>query len=105
MAEAQRKMTEMGIKLKSERVFCILDIRDSQVSLVDGITNLKEFMFSQRKLAPEVDVQVQLIFVGVNTIVKNFMQVLKMAPKGRYQVSTVSTMDEALALVAREMPT
>ena len=101
MAETQRAMMQAGQQLGSEHVFCVLDVRHSQVSFVDGVINIKEFMFKQRNVPALDNLQVSLIFVGMNSVVTNFTQFLKMIPGNKYQVSTAQDMDEALELVKR----
>lgn len=101
LGEAQQSVAQTAQKMGLNRVFCILDIRKSRISFLDGMTNLRDFMFSQRKNAA-ANVQVRIIFVGMDSVGKAFMQMMPMAPKGKYRVGAVDTMDEALELIRRE---
>ena len=102
LGEAQQAIAQTAQKMGMNRVFCIQDIRKSRISFLDGMTNLKEFMFAQRKNR-SADVQVRIIFVGMDSVGKAFMQMMPMAPKGRYRVGAVDTMDEAMEMVRREL--
>jgi hypothetical protein len=104
LAESQQVMMAKGMEQfgpKTPRVFCILDIRDSQVSFVDGLTYFKEMMYIQRKNRLVGSVPVMLIFIGMNRVAKSFMQSVQMLPRGRFRASAVNDMDEAMALIKR----
>lgn len=104
LAESQEEMMRKGMQQfgpSTKRVFCIVDIRDSHVSFVDGLTFFKEMMYIQRKNRLVSNVSVVLIFLGMNCVAKSFMQSVQMVPRGRFRTSAVNDMDEAMALIKR----
>jgi hypothetical protein len=101
LAVAQQTVVESSQKHELKRVFCIQDIRDAKIDFVDGIVHSKQMIFEGRKIAG-VDIEILVIFVGMNRAAKFFMQLRQMTPARKFRTAAVDTMDDALALIKRE---
>jgi hypothetical protein len=107
LAEAQQAVMEKGYEFgpNIKRIFCIQDIRDANVNFVDGIIHNKQVMLYTQRKTQQADVEVNLIFVGMNRAAKAFIQLRQMVPSSQFRISAVNDMDEAMALIQREMAT